>query len=234
MKKTKTKNMKTTIKVLSVALLAISVTACMNSPKGEKVEAKDVYSINQQVKGEPYNAKLNESSIEWLGTKPTGTHFGTVGLANGNIYVDNSQVTGGSIIVNMESIVCNDIDNPEMNEKLVGHLMSNDFFAVDSFPTAKFEIASIEELVDTTSNSKEFKSTHTVKGNLTLRGKTKGISFPARVEVTNESVKVTTPQFFINRTYWGVNYGSKSIFANLADNFIHDEMGLTINFTATK
>lgn len=226
--------MKTTIKFVSVAILAISVTACMNSPKGEKVEAKDVYSINEKVQGETYNAPLNQSSIEWLGTKPTGTHFGTVGLANGKIYIDNSQVTGGSILINMESIICNDIENPEMNGKLVGHLMSNDFFAVDSFPTAQFEIASVEELVDSMSNSNEFESTHTVKGNLTLRGKTKGISFPARIEVTNEIVKVSTPQFFINRTYWGVNYGSKSIFANLADNFIHDEMGLTINFTAKK
>ncbi|HOP04933.1 MAG TPA: YceI family protein [Tenuifilaceae bacterium] len=226
--------MKITIKAITTVILTITVTACMNSPKGEKVDAKDVYTISKSGKGEIFSAVKNESNIQWLGTKPTGTHSGTVRLINGNVSVENDQITGGSIKINMQSITCSDIENPEMNTKLVSHLLSTDFFAVDSFPTATFEIARIEELVNPMPNTNIFEPTHTVMGNLTLRGRTKGISFPARIEITNELLRVTTPQFYINRTHWGVNYGSKSIFMNLADNFIHDEMGLTINFTAKK
>jgi polyisoprenoid-binding protein YceI len=77
--------------------------------------------------------------------------------------------------------------------------------------------------------SDEIVPTHRIEGNLTIKGVTKRISFPAQVGISNNVIMAKTPQFTLNRTEWSVNYGSKSIFANLKDNFIHDEMGIKIH-----
>ena len=67
-----------------------------------------------------------------------------------------------------------------------------------------------------------------------MKGVTKEVGFKANITVTDGQVVVTTPQFTIDRTQWGVNYNSKSVFDNLGDNFINDEIGLRINLTAGK
>ena len=67
---------------------------------------------------------------------------------------------------------------------------------------------------------------------MTLRGITKGVIFTAIIELDGLGVEASTPQFFLNRTLWSVNYGSQSVFANLKDNFIHDEMGVRIHLKA--
>ena len=45
-------------------------------------------------------------------------------------------------------------------------------------------------------------------------------------------VRVKSETFSIDRTKWGINYGSKSIFDNLGDKFIDDDMEITIDVTA--
>lgn len=223
----------TKTKIVALAMLTLSVTACMQTPKGEKALTGDIYSVDE-IKGNEFMADLENSSIEWLGTKPTGTHWGKVKLNDGVVYVSKNKVVGGKMTIDFNTIAVLDIEDPDLNGRLLGHLKSADFFNVDSFPSATFQIAALEELDKNAQPIDGIFPTHTVKGNLTMRGITKGISFPARLEVDDSKVKVLTPQFFINRTQWNVNYGSKSIFANLKDNFINDEMGIKISFQAEK
>jgi len=227
-------NMNTKIKLLALAVLALSITSCMEAPKGDRAETGDVFSVNEKIKGIEFNANIDKSTIEWLGTKPTGTHFGTVGLSDGKIFVDKNKVTGGTLVIDLNSIEVHDIEEPALNDRLLGHLKSADFFYVDSFPTATFQIASLEKISDAVKSEDGIVPTHLVKGNLTMRGITKGITFPAAIEVKDNLVYVESSQFMINRTNWNVNYGSKSIFAELKDNFIHDEMGIKIEFVAEK
>lgn len=226
--------MKTRIKFFAFAIVGLAMAGCMQQPQGEKAQTSDVYKVSEKVKGDSYTANIQSSSIEWLGTKPTGTHWGTVMLSEGKVYVDGKNVTGGSFTIDLNSIVVLDIEDPGLNGRLLGHLKSADFFFVDSFPTATFQIANIEKYSGNADQLDGFTPTHTVKGNLTMRGNTKGVAFPASIEISSGLITVKTPQFLINRTLWGVNYGSKSLFAELKDNFIHDEMGIKINFEAKK
>ena len=48
-----------------------------------------------------------------------------------------------------------------------------------------------------------------VTGNLTLRGTTNSIQFPADITVTDGSVDFKAPKFGIDRTKWGVMYDVK-------------------------
>ena len=47
-------------------------------------------------------------------------------------------------------------------------------------------------------------------------------------------VKITSETFAIDRTKWDVNYGSKSVFDNLGDKFINDDIELTVTVVANK
>ena len=87
-----------------------------------------------------------------------------------------------------------------------------------------FEISSI-----TSANGKA-----TVNGNLTLKGVTKPVSFPATVAYEGNNMTLTSDSFQINRTHWNVNYASKSIFDDLKDKFVNDEIELVVKLNASK
>jgi hypothetical protein len=224
--------MKKRLNLLLAMAMVVTVASCMQSPEGEKVETGNVFKISEYNQGKELKIELDNSSIEWLGTKPTGTHFGTLGIIDGSIFVKNGKILGGRITMDMNAIVVQDIENQEMNKNLVGHLKSADFFLVDSFPTATFEFSKVVQLNDNHAEIDGIMPTHQLYGNLTLRGVTRGISFTAKIDLNDGSINAVTPQFLINRTNWNVSYGSKSIFAELKDNFIHDEMGIIIKLKA--
>src|SRR5690606_3490464 len=111
---------------------------------------------------------------------------------------------------------------------LKGHLLADDFLAAEKFPEAHFVITNVTE--GAPADAKLANATHTVTGNLTLRGTEKSITFPAII--TGEGTKVNTQaDFFIDRRDWGVSYGSDE---SLGDKFIKKEIELKLNLTANK
>lgn len=213
---------------LMIGLIAISVAlaACGGGIKGDKTEAGDAAEEQLVIGEKRLTADPKASVIEWVGKKPTGTHNGEIFLSDGSIELTDGKVVGGSFTMDMNSIKVLDITDADMNAQLRGHLVSGDFFHADSFPTATFVITGVEE------NSAEG-ATHRITGNLTMKGITRSISFDAHVKIEDQKFVATTPQFIINRADWNVQYGSRSFFKNLKDNFIHDDIGLKINLTAT-
>ena len=124
----------------------------------------------------------------------------------------------------MNSISCTDLEAGKGKEKLEGHLKSADFFDVEKFPTAKFEVASSE--------MKDGKLQ--VTGNLTLRGTTKSITIPATVSETDGMAIFKSDVFSIDRTDFGVVYSSKKFDAALKDKFINDLMEISFDIKAQK
>jgi hypothetical protein len=201
-----------------LACSLILTTACNLSPKGTKTVATDENEVQNTEGGQYVSACNHQTKIYWKGSKPGKEHTGIIRIKEGGKYlVNKGELVGGEFAIDMSSIVDLDIADAEMNAKLVGHLKSADFFHVDSFPEAKFVITSVEPLNGVPEYS------HTIKGNLTMKGITKGISFKAKVTVSAKS-----EEFVIDRTQWNVNYGSKSIFKELKDKFINDEFSLVI------
>lgn len=225
----------------SLAILAVTafLFSCANAPEGQKAEATEAETPKNEIAGgDEFKIDKESSTIEWLGTKPTGQHVGTIDIQSGNLILSNGELTGGSFTIDMNSIVNHDLEEEEWNTKLVNHLKSDDFFSVDKFPTATFEITGVEKFKGIEEPKQEPQGeeapTHLITGNLTIKGITKSITFGALVETGNGIVRARTPQFKIDRTEWDVRYQSKKFFDDLKDKFIHDEIALTINVEATQ
>lgn len=207
--------------------LSILVSSCK-----EKATPTDTKGNVSMTAGVQYDAVPDMTTIYWEGSKPTGSkHFGNINITDGQLFINNGKLVSGGFNLDMNSITVTDITGDDKTD-LEAHLKGTEadgtdhFFNVTKFPTGKFEITSV---TDTTGENGL--NAH-VKGNLTLKGVTKEISIPANVAVNEAGVTVSTPNFTINRTEWGVNYKSKSIFSDLGDKFINDDIMLKINLTA--
>ena len=99
-----------------------------------------------------------------------------------------------------------------------------DFFNVNEFPEATFEVTGISETDGKTM----------MEGNLTIKDETKNISFPVSINKTDDGYEISSEEFTIDRTNWNVNYGSKSVFDSLGDNFIYDDITLKLDIKADK
>ena len=94
-----------------------------------------------------YKVSAEKSTFNWHAKKVTGEHMGLVKFASGTIDVDGNNLVGGNFDVDMTSITCTDLTG-EWNEKLIGHLKSGDFFAVDNFKTANLKIKSSKAIME--------------------------------------------------------------------------------------
>ena len=172
-----------------------------------------------------YKTNVDDSAINWKGFKPTGEHYGTIKLTNGFFSAGNNTISGGNFTIDMNSIVDLDMDaTSEWNTKLVNHLKSEDFFDSKKFPTATFKIIKATPQGDKT----------LVQGNLTIKDKTNSVEFLATVSFTGDKLTFKSDTFKIDRSKWDVKYKSKSFFSSLGDQFIYDDMEMTINVTAEK
>ncbi len=154
--------------------------------------------------------------IRWKGTKfgGRGKHEGTIRLAGGQVKVCDSAVVGGAFAIDMRSIEITDIPEhePVPRERLRNHLMDDDFFAVETYPTAEFQIGSVE-----TTSVDSFR----ISGELTMRGHTQGVEFRASIpEPSAESVRASAA-FSIDRQLWGVAYRGSELTNDLVDDEIY-------------
>jgi polyisoprenoid-binding protein YceI len=163
------------------------------------------------------NLNKSASSIAWLAKKVTGEHNGTVGISAGALNVDGNKLIGGNFTIDLKTIKDLDLTDPAYNQKLIGHLSSGDFFEVEKFPTATFVITKV------TGNQ--------VTGNLTAKGITKSITFPA--EITVKGGKVTAKaNITIDRTDFNIRYNSKKFFESIGDKAIYDDFALTVSLVS--
>ncbi len=202
-------------------ILFLFVVSCAN-PEGKKAKVDKKKDVEKSTNTENFYIKKNKSVVNWEGTKPTGKHNGTVNFKNGELFTKEGKLTGGYFIVDMHTIKNEDLTDPAKNQKLVDHLKSPDFFSVDSFPIAKFEITDIIDSIGQTF----------VEGNMTIKNISHNITFPGTFRKTDSGYEAHAPAFTIDRSLWKVKYGSKSFFNNLKDSFIHDEITLSVNILA--
>ena len=161
------------------------------------------------------------SLVKWAGEKVTGKHDGEIKLKSGELMMNGKEVKGGEFVLDMASITNADIKDPEYNKKLITHLKSDDFFNVEKFPTANLKIkkiTSVEGFVGPT-----FK----MVADLTIKGKTNEIEFPAVVD-TKDGKTTATANITIDRTKWDIKYGSGKFFTGLGDKVINDDFKIDV------
>ena len=208
-----------------LAVVALFIATSCSSKSGNKVDASDAKEATANVGSQKLVVDTLASTVAWKGYKPGGSHHGTLGIKQGELSVENGELVSGTFTLDMNKILCEDLTDAKMNEQLVGHLKSADFFDVAKYPEGKFTITTVEKLNDGVNS-------HRISGNLELKGVSKNITFDANVTNEGTIYKATTATFTIDRTQWGVNYGSKNIFKDLKDSFINDDMEVTITIVA--
>jgi polyisoprenoid-binding protein YceI len=160
-----------------------------------------------------YKIDSQKSKITWVGKKVTGQHAGTVNLSDGIFTSKGKKITGGSFTIDMASI-----KDGEANQRLEGHLKSDDFFSTDKHPKSTFVINKIES----TSGDQ-----YTVKGNLTIKGITNEIEFPATIQIVNKQVNAKA-KIIVDRTKFDIKFRSGNFFENLGDKAIEDNFELNV------
>ncbi|WP_264558103.1 YceI family protein [Flavobacterium sp. N2270] len=217
----------------SILSLFVLATISLNvSCKGEKNDSEEAGEVaTASIESTNYTVDTQNSVIEWTGSKPSGKHNGTINLKSGELAVKNDTIESGMFVIDMNSIVVSDLAAGDGKEDLEAHLKGtgdkageDHFFNVTKFPEGTFEIVSI-----TAENGKA-----KINGNLTLKGVTKPVEFTATTTNNGDEMTLTSDAFLINRTHWNVNYASKSIFDDLKDKFVNDDIELVVKLKATK
>lgn len=233
---------------LALSLLAVFAVACgSKSNTVETSEAKEVASADDAT---AITVNTQNSMVTWIGSKPTGKHNGSISIADGEIMVNNSEIVGGNFTIDITSLKALDMEEgTDGYNNLVGHLLSPDFFDAENHPTATFEVTEVKPFsaANLSADKDEYDSenkpaalsevmvenpTHFISGNLTMRGTTKNITFPAHVEMNNGVIKAKA-NFNIDRTAWGLSYNTEANFVDQAkDKMIYDTVNVGFELEA--
>ncbi|MCD0470369.1 YceI family protein [Flavobacterium sp. JAS] len=164
----------------------------------------------------------SNSNVEWTGKKVTGAHNGTIGIKEGNFILNGGKVKGGNIVINTSTIKILDITDPATNEQFAGHLASDDFFSIEKFPTATFDILSVKELSS---------NTYYLEGNLTIKDISHVVGFEASVENIENAITLSG-KLVIDRTKYDIRFRSGNFFKDLGDTLIYNDFELDFNISA--
>lgn len=212
-----------------VCTLMLGLLACQSIPKADKAVITSKQQVGKRSQSSDFKVDTISSTITWTGTKPTGYHTGTFTLDQGLIVISDQTISGGEFVINVASLTDNDLQGSS-KKKLEEHLKSADFFDVANYPTARFEITRVSTFDSTQTKSLLTGATHLISGNLTLKDQTKNITFPSIVQVTDHTLEATA-NFIIDRTQWGLNYGSDR---SLQDRFIRPEVAIQLSIKAVR
>ena len=141
--------------------------------------AEAVYTFNQN------------TYIGFAGSKPTGTHYGQFTAFTGGVTVLSGAIESAKIDLEIDTTSISTDDT-----RLTGTLKNESWFDIAKFPTATFESASIVKSG----------GGYTVTGNLTMKGVTKGVSFPATITLDGDTLKAKA-EFSIDRNAWTIGVG---------------------------
>ena len=164
-----------------------------------------------------YNIETAQSQITWTGREvSTSSHYGTLDFVSGNFEISNGTIVNGEFIVDMTSINNQDMEG-DSKARLEGHLKSDDFFSVESYPTAAISINSSELISDGKWN---------VSADLSIKGFTHPVNFEMISSEDGWSANLV-----FDRSKYDVRFRSGSFFENLGDKLIYDDIELSINLT---
>lgn len=222
-------------------MVSLIYSSCTENPKSDQAEVSEAKEVANVENASTLLIDNQNSEVKWVGTRPGRRHNGTIGIKQGTFQAANNSLVGGTIILDMHDIDVQD-QQGEDKQKLTRHLKSPDFFDVENHPEAKFEITSVEQIDDSNQaataaaqSDSEFQlanPTHRISGNLTMRGNTLGITFPARINASSEEIHAEA-KFNIDRTKWGVSYQDEAKAADKArDKFIYNTVNVGFDVVA--
>ncbi|MFZ5427609.1 MAG: YceI family protein [Thermodesulfobacteriota bacterium] len=174
------------------------------------------------------DADIAESRVEWFGRSRTVRHRGTVSLARGRLVFRDGRLAAGAFTLDMRSIRNENLQDTGLRSVLEAHLSSRDFFHVDEYPEATFETTRVLPLAGSSPGMPNYD----VEGRLGLRGQTRDLLFPATVERLDDGRIAVEAHFDLDRTGWGVIYGSGRFFEKLGMHLVHDLVSIQLRLVS--
>jgi rhodanese-related sulfurtransferase len=167
-----------------------------NPLEGTDPEAQEPPHPVLVLRNSRYAALTEESTVLWTGRNYNGRHWGTVSIKEGSL-IREGEGLKGIFTLSMDSIANADLAGTEMQCVLEDHLKSDDFFFVSHFPTR-------------------------VRAVMTLRGVARDIAFDANLRPLADGRIVLMANLDLDRTAWGVIYGSARFFKYLSYHIVYD------------
>jgi rhodanese-related sulfurtransferase/polyisoprenoid-binding protein YceI len=174
-----------------------------------------------------YVVDTGQSIINWFGRNKTTTHRGMLRFSSGEFSFYSGELEG-AFEVDMTSIENIDLEGDPRQPQLIGHLKSADFFFVEMFPRASFTITSARRIEAVPSSLPNFR----VQGIFNLRGAKKEIEFSATASPLQDGELKVETHFDIDRTRWGVLYGSSRFFEHLGYHLVYHHVSLQLRLVA--
>lgn len=225
--------MQKTKSILLMTALAFSLAACKEAPKSDVAATGDAKEVSMTEGATSAAVNTSASRVEWIGTKLSTYHSGTVAIKSGELQVKDGALSGGNFVMDMPTIIALNKDEAS-NKKLTGHLQSPDFFDVATYPESVFEITGITAFSGKPAEGGEMEEMNEftisdpnvmISGNLKIKDITKNIQFPAKVTVNKTGVEAVA-KFNINRKDWNI------VYPGMPDDLIQDMIWFGISLKA--
>ncbi len=195
-------------------------------PEGDSAPQKAVITAGK------YTVQAENSTVQWSGKKPLIEGYinnGTIGVKEGSIEVNGTAASGTFVIDIGTLTVLSTAKKPGQESKLEEHLKGERWFSVGEFPTATFALTEVTPRADVATTFM-----YDVRGELTLKGQTHELTFPATIYEDAAGLAHAEASLEFDRTLWGITAGSKNFFDNLADNAVDEMVALSFNLVAGK
>lgn len=178
------------------------------------------------------NYRLDPASsvLEWTGRNINNRHYGRIPFSDGELIVEGGELRRGRIVLDMTGISNLDLKDETYRQMLVSHLKSDDFFDVERYPTAAIVINGWLAIAGAAPGTPD----HMITGSITIKGVTRQTSFPAMVMPQEDGSLKAQAMFDLDRTDWGVSYGSGKLFENLGMHLVNDRIDIELFIVARR
>lgn len=175
-----------------------------------------------------YELQPLEGDIRWTGRNAHSSHYGHLFLKSGYLRMErgrNGPEGEGEIIADMGSIADEDLAGSPWQRVLLAHLASEDFFHSALYPEARLRISRLYPLPDTLRRESSGVPDHLIRGEAVIRGRSERVDIPAILRRDGDGL-VLTLRADLDRTRWGVLYGSSKFFHCLGMHRVDDIISL--------
>jgi len=203
-----------------------SVTSTQSADTSTSAATSSEATSNQLASG-TYTIDTNNSTVEWTAYKTLVDGYEDNGTfpVTGIVTVSENGSIAATTTLDIANLNVTSVSGPGGTDRLANHLRSEDFFAAEQYPTATLTTTNIR-------SSATSSSTYDVTADLTMKGVTNEISFPADISMEDGSISVRADTE-IDRSRWNIRYGSQSFFNDLGDNVIGDMVDISVDVVAS-
>jgi polyisoprenoid-binding protein YceI len=219
--------------VVVVGLAIFLFGSPAESPTTEKTATTSATDdMDAEIPAGQYTVSTSTSAVNWTARKKLVDGYadtGVIPIKSGTITQQATGTLKADIVLRLDEIRAGSVANDKAPpSRLTQHLRSEDFFATSEYPTGTIAVKGTEPIASTTK-----KTDYTVTADVTMKGNTNTVTFPAKIGTKADQLNVQA-NMTIDRTRWGIRYGSDSFFDNLGDNVIEDDVDISVALRAEK